>query len=127
VKRPVKGEHPTVTRPLSWRFSSADKEGQWPWERHPETLQQIMDKLPDFERLLRLSDIRRMRHSPRITALCKDAQGRLKELQQDDVEHLHSWRVGSAERLWCVERDGIMHVLWWDPNHEVYPVEPKNT
>jgi hypothetical protein len=103
-------------------------QGRWTWKPLPAgTLQQIIDKLPDFERLRSKTDINKMLHPIPLARLCKDARDRLKELQQDDTEHLQSWRITQLERLWCVERDGVMCVLWWDPNHEVCPVSKKHT
>ena len=55
------------------------------------------------------------------------AKGRLSELQRDDIEELYSWHISSKGRLWCAEYDGMMCVLWWDPEHEVYPVPKKHT
>ena len=62
-----------------------------------------------------------------VGGLVQSARQRLRELQRDDIETLHAWHMGAKERLWCAEYNGAMYILWWDPNHEVYPVPKKHT
>jgi hypothetical protein len=52
---------------------------------------------------------------------------RLKELKLDDVDEIWSFHFSARSRLWGVKLGHIMQVLWWDPDHQVYPVEKKNT
>lgn len=40
---------------------------------------------------------------------------------------LFRFRLGSTRRLWGFRADHMFHVVWWDPDHKVYPSEPKNT
>ena len=129
TKRPLwRGEPTFEGRHLSWRFSSVDLQGSWAWTNVPaDSFQRIMHKLPDFERLCTPSDLKNVLHSISVDKLGKAARDRLGELQHDDIEELHGWRVSGRQRLWCAAYDGIMYVLWWDPKHEVYPVAKKYT
>jgi len=57
-----------------------------------------------------------------------DAKRRLVERERDDATEVARIRVGSAKRLYAVRTPrGVFEMLWWDPNHEVYPTEPRNT
>ena len=57
-----------------------------------------------------------------------EAKARLKELGLDDVEQLYAWHVGNKERVWAMEHNqGMMCVLWWDPEHTVYKVTQRHT
>lgn len=60
----------------------------------------------------------------------------LSKKARDDVERcrlpktfgdddMFRFRLGSGRRLWGYRRDKTFHVVWWDPEHAVYPTEPK--
>jgi hypothetical protein len=46
---------------------------------------------------------------------------------QDDVEAVLSLRISARERVWGILDGPALQVLWWDPEHQVYPVERRNT
>jgi len=114
---------------LSWRFSFADAGGRWAWPTGTSnnSLKQIMDKLPHFERVCDQAGLRAIRSDVATVKLSQAAKQRLIQLQRDDIETLYAWHVGGKERLWCAEFAGMMCILWWDPKHEVYPVPKKYT
>lgn len=60
-------------------------------------------------------------HSVAITQLCAQAQKRLRDSGQADLEELVSLRLSGPERVWGILREGVLAVIWWDPNHEVCP------
>lgn len=66
-------------------------------------------------------------HSIPASKLCSSAQERLAELRQDDTDDLISLRKAGKERIWGIKDRDVLKILWWDPNHEVYPVELKHT
>jgi len=43
------------------------------------------------------------------------------------ADHLTSLRMGGKQRLWGFLRAGVFHVLWWDPEHQIYPSWEKHT
>lgn len=108
-----------------WRFSAADKAGPWPWQViDDKNLREFLNRLPSFE----TADYRDRRELMSIhpqASLSKPAKERLLEIKRDDQERLISFHVGKKERVWCTEHGGMMCVLWWDPNHEVYPTAKK--
>ena len=59
-------------------------------------------------------------HPQVVTTCAKAARDRLLELQIDD-DTLYSVRVSDTARVWGIKRGDLLEVLWWDPNHEVYP------
>lgn len=70
----------------------------------------------------------RKHHYQSVDSVIPKAQRRLTGLGlQDEVDHLYRFRVGSRERLWGFRKDGVFQILWWDPDHTVYPTEPRNT
>lgn len=64
-----------------------------------------------------------MHHPSPAWKLCKEAQDRLKHLNLDDFETLFRLRLSGTKRLWGIRTRNLFRVLWWDPNHMVYPTE----
>ena len=64
-------------------------------------------------------------HKIHVSGIAKEAQKRLKELGHDDQEELVSLRLTGKQRLWAIEIEGKAFLLWWDPNHEIYPSPKK--
>ena len=52
---------------------------------------------------------------------CDEAQKRLQEIAQEDIDSLWSLRLEGAHRLWGIRDGGVYHMIWWDPDHEVCP------
>lgn len=109
--------------PLAWRFSMCDADGPYAWtvlnaEKHLE----VINKLHEFEKK-NWDEIKRGGSHPiKIADCCKEARTRLEEIERDDFDQLMSFRLTGTERVWCVQAANVMSVLWWDPNHQVYPV-----
>jgi hypothetical protein len=91
-------------------------------------LLQIRQRLGDFETMT-WREIGRARHCHfiEVERVCSAAQRRLSEIQQDDTEMLYQLGMGSVGRLWGIRFAHEYRILWWDPNHEVYPTEMRNT
>jgi len=53
--------------------------------------------------------------------LCGAARARLREIGQDDVDEIVSLGLSSAERVWGIQEDDVLKLLWWDPNHQIRP------
>lgn len=45
----------------------------------------------------------------------------------DDQDALVSLGLTGRERIWGFIANGVMNLLWWDPNHEVCPSLLKHT
>lgn len=39
-------------------------------------------------------------------------------------ETLFRFRLSGVKRLWGYREGATFHVVWWDPNHKVYPTAP---
>lgn len=110
--------------PLSWRFSHSDKSGPFGWSGvgQPE-LHEIMQKIPEFE--MKTWDQLHAAgcHPIQVVALSPEARGRLAEINHDDEDALMSFHLTGQKRIWCIQQANLMRVLWWDPEHQVYPTE----
>jgi len=110
---------------ISWRFSTGDRNGAWAWTAiADDTLyREIIERLAAHETMSLIDiesagshwiDISRFKN--------KDVGKRLQEIQKDDIDGLFSFRITGKKRVFCIRRQNVMNVLWWDPNHEVYYV-----
>jgi hypothetical protein len=45
----------------------------------------------------------------------------------DEFEDLVSLRLSARERVWGILAEGVLELLWWDPDHKVCPSLPRNT
>lgn len=115
------------TQNFTWSFSKLDENGPWGWSHFKDSLLYIFQKKRDFE-LLTLSKLQENgSHSIPVTSICKEAQDRLLELKLEELDSLFSFHLRNKHRIWCIREENIMRVLWWDPDHKVYPTKKKHT
>lgn len=113
----------------SWRFGMIDLDGPWGWLniRSKDTLVYIMEKLRNFETMTwREIDENRHNHPMPLEKIPKKARERLKERELDDQE-LYSFHLSAKERIWGIREREAFYIIWWDPEHTVYPVQKKHT
>ncbi len=59
--------------------------------------------------------------------ICTEAKHRLVGLKVEEMDELWSFRIDAKRRVWGARFGRTFFVLWWDPQHQVYPTEPSNT
>jgi len=114
----------------SWVLSIMDIDGPWGWKIDANKMLEIRQTLSNYESMNWREILQNHNsgcHSIPTSKICKEAQVRLVELRQDDTDDLISLRKTGKERIWGIKDRDVLKILWWDPNHEVYPVEKKNT
>jgi hypothetical protein len=118
--------------PPSWRLSMLEMVDPFGWHKieSVEKLREILGKLCELE-ALNWNEIlvirKKQNHEVDVGDLSKDAQKRLVEIFQDDIDSLVSLRLSGVERVWGIREKAILKLLWWDPNHQVCPSLKKNT
>lgn len=111
----------------SWQVGSIEWAAPWGWcSTDLATIQKIQDRLKCFEGMTWHEIIGKKNHAIPTAKLCKRARDRLVELGLDDVDRLYSLRITQAERVWGILHQSTLRILWWDPCHEVYPVNVAN-
>ena len=132
-KQPKTASNPTSYNHLrpSWRISKIEMMGPYGWETiDAETLRYIHGKLSNFESMT-WNDIlvknKNNNHSVEIDKLSSQAKNRLTEIQLEDIDELVSLRLSGKERIWGILDQGVLILLWWDPNHQVCPSNLKHT
>lgn len=132
-KQPKTASNPTSYHNLrpSWRISKIEMTGLYGWrDIDAEKLRYIHNKLSNFESMT-WNDIlvknKKNNHSVEIEKLSSTAKTRLTEIQLEDIDELISLRLSGKERVWGILEQGVLIVLWWDPDHQVCPSNLKHT
>lgn len=115
--------------PVCWQAGIIDLNGPWGWSRinHSIFFDNILPKLQHFESMSWYEILGRNNHEVKVEQISKKAQKRLTSLKLDDYETLVSLRLTGPQRVWGIKMQNMFKILWWDPNHEVYPSKLKNT
>jgi hypothetical protein len=104
-----------------------DLEGPWGWKRvEGQDLLQIQCRLASFEQMTWReidSDARSCGLMP-VEIIAADAQKRLVAIGQEDIPALYKLRITKRGRVWGVRDRHVLRLLWWDPEHTVYPMNP---
>jgi hypothetical protein len=114
----------------AWRLAQIDLICPDDWKDNHKldapTLDRIKQRLSNFETMPWKESISKHSHPIEVAKLCKGARERL-DKRQIDATLLVSLRCTQTERIWGIRRENVLSLMWWDPNHQVYPVEKKNT
>lgn len=117
---------PTPDTP-SWRFSTVDKGGPFPWPVGTEVELDILQKLRQFD-TMRWKEIEGPdHHAIERHKLSKDAKDRLTQIKQDDVDEIFSFHFSGKPRIIGIRDRNVVRLLWWDPEHGVCPSVKKHT
>ena len=113
----------------SWGVGRMDMEGEWSCARFdPAHFLDLLDKLKEYERLKWREidtryDLKRLHHYIDLAhpKLSKGVAERVAAMQVD-ADRVFSFHITATRRLWGVRDGPCFRVLWWDPDHTVYPV-----
>lgn len=72
------------------------------------------------------SNGRKRHHDHAVTDLTPVAQDRLRQLDENE-ERIFRFRLKGKCRLWGFRSGDLFRVLWYDPEHSVYPVSKRHT
>jgi len=113
----------------SWQFSIVDVDGPWGWNNIAPGffMAEVIPKMKNFESMTWREILGPRNHEVYVYQIGSSAQKRLEALKLDDIAKLVSLRFTGESRLWGIRRDHTLRLLWWDPNHEVYPSQKKHT
>jgi len=119
-----------------WTFDWIDRSGKYAFDlgRSDFNSQIILDKLINYESMT-WAEIMKQTHDKGKSkhhflnpmGLSKEAKERLSFCGLDDEfsENIFSFALTNKLRVIGIREYNIFHVLWYDPNHEVYPISSK--
>lgn len=123
----------TIKNPLDqnpvWHIGAIDLDGPWGWTEIEKEFffREILPKVQNLESMFWKDILSRNSHEVNVSQISSFAQKRLIQLRLDDTETLISLRLTGKQRIWGIRIGNILKILWWDPNHEVYPSKLKHT
>jgi hypothetical protein len=119
---------------ICWRFAVVDRGGAWGFDRLDGAgLADLMDKLKSFESMTMRelfapgSEHGKDYPMPRVQTANKAAYRRLEDLDLQYHDLLSRLRLGGEKRLYGFRLNNVFYVLWWDPEHAVYPSRKRHT
>ena len=114
---------------IAWHLQHMDKGGAWSCTIND--LETIKKRLHEFEKMKWREALQPLSNHPiPINKICEAARRRLSELNYGDTHLLYQLEIKGSrgkQRLWGIRRENVFQILWWDPQHTVYPVYKKNT
>lgn len=125
-KKPKAKEKPSDSLTIRWCFSTFDNY-KWTEDNYKhDDFYDIAKHFKDYEGMTWAS-IKRRDHPISINKIIREAQTRLAEIQEEDIDAL--WRLGfkGLQRLWGIRDNENFRLLWWDPQHKIYPSTRKHT
>ncbi len=151
-RKPRSGADPDsiMHRKMEYSLDAADKEGRWSWGLERDWCRQfapatrsdpakdcdcdcdIRSLLREMSRLTwgeihdqRTGDEKTRRqkhHSQKLDSIVLEARKRWGDLKREEDE-LFRFRGTGRMRLWGFRRTSVFHIVWWDPDHAIYPVK----
>jgi len=115
----------------SWQIGILQTKEPFGWDVLDEAaLHKIRERLANLESMTWreiLIKSKKQHHTIRVAALSTENQKHLREIGQHDVDRLVSLRVSSRERIFGILDKAVLRLLWWDPEHQIYPSPKKHT
>lgn len=122
---------------------SADRQGVWSWgqdrnwcsgatcksEDRCEILSTMlsMSALKWFEIMQQSSGGHQKHHDQELSTITPEAKERWTDHLKRGEDMLFRFRTSGKGRIWGYRSGACFHVVWWDAEHKIYPVEKKNT
>jgi len=115
--------------------NEADVEGEWTWGvsrqwSYADWQDVLSPKLEEWSKLtwgeidrFSSSSGHKMHHNMNTDAICEEAQYRMVEVDRYS-EVIFRFRLGNKRRLWGFRIVNRFEILWYDPTHAIYPVDP---
>ena len=103
-----------------------DVDGPWCFYRNEHAdLRIVIDGLRPFESMTWGEISGPRNHFIPRGDIIGDAQRRLEDIKQDDVDDLYSLHLNGKRRIWGIRDGSILRLLWWDPDHKICPAHKR--
>ena len=117
---------------LCWRFTHVDNDGPWGFGHLASSA--LCDLLTQFAKFESMT-VNEAFHNGDYPGKTYDlealptaeARERLEALNLADQTKIWRLRVGGTGRLYGFLTDNVFHVVFWDPEHAIWPSKLKNT
>jgi hypothetical protein len=115
----------------SWRLSNLRMKGPFGWDSiDRDDMKQVVAHFKSLESMT-WSDIlvagRKHNHHCDVGGMSREAQTCIEEDWQGGADDVLTIRLTNRKRVWGILEGPIVYLLWWDPDHDVYPSLKKHT
>jgi hypothetical protein len=116
---------------LCWGFKFLDYDGEYGW--HPISFKDneaAFKTLSSFETRKWCEVVNDTYHNHFISISnfpTQEASKRLQQLGLDDYDEIFSIRIDAKTRVYGIKDGRVLNLLWFDPEHRLYPVIKKHT
>lgn len=117
---------------ICWRFCHVDHDSPWAFDKmDAPTLIWLMGRLSNFESMT-VNEMFNNGEEPGkhydVAALpTRRSRDRLEEMGLGDMTRISRLRLGGKPRLYGFLVANVFHVVWWDPEHEIWPSAKNHT
>jgi hypothetical protein len=115
---------------LCWRFKHFDHDGPWSFAgMSGKDIRDLMECLAKFETMTVAEAFRGYPGKEYdIEAIpTAEARKRLDAIGLADMTKISVFRLGGEQRLYGFRCGTVFHVVWWDPEHVIWPSPKKHT
>jgi len=117
-----------LDRQPTWRMGMLELCDPYGWhELNLTGVSKIQERLKAFESmtwreiLFPHNTTHRPHHPMPVSKICVKAQARLLTIAPD-VDELMSLRISQACRVWGIMNQEVCELIFWDPEHQLYPI-----
>jgi hypothetical protein len=122
--------------PMLWHCDCADRAESWSWGQARDWGEEawtgvIEPKLREFEKLpwkeihkFNTNSGHKAHHSMPIESIDAEPQRRIVHLEIEHDGDIFRFRLGYKKRLWGFRFANVFEVLWYDPEHMIYQLDP---
>lgn len=115
----------------AWRLGNMRMEPPFGWDTVTrDDMTQIVRHLKGLESMTWsaiLIGAKKYNHHCDVAGMSREARACLDDDWQGGADEMLTMRLTNKKRVWGVLDGPIVHLLWWDPEHDVYPSLKKNT
>lgn len=138
-QNPINNKNPDsiMQKNMQWIADKKDNIGRWSWGVSRDQIDQDFNEISSFlnsltsnrwyEILSQRSGEHYKHHEQEVFSIEKEAIERWAELGLEEFDTAFRFRSGSTKRIWGYKIVDVFHLIWWDPNHKIYPTEKKHT
>lgn len=136
ITAPPEGKNP-VAVPVpwrddnpSWRIAKLELLGPYGWmEVDAGKLLDIRQKLANYESMTWKEILKDHDHNHDVAVhrIESDARKRLDAIGLGTLEEIFRLRLTGTERVWGLRIGSVLHIIWWDPDHQICKSKKKHT